>query len=298
MKRATLIWTVVIFVAGLWLLYRTAAGQMSLVYVKDVEVRPERTDVSWINQEKASPRDRGEAGVRLSLSRTVGVWIGALLTLFAFSFLYGDNVAFKLAEAIFVGSSAAYWAVVSFWSGVVGTLGAKLAPDLMRRTLLPGLAATEQLDYFYFIPLVLSVMLLWQLVPWGGWISRWPVAFFIGAYAGMRLVAYFEADFVVQIRSTILPLIVYAADGSFSLWGTLKNITIIFSVMVGLVYFFFSIEHKGVVGHVSRVGIWVLMITFGASFGYTVMGRIALLAARVEFLFDDWLWWIDPGLRR
>jgi hypothetical protein len=40
------------------------------------------------------------------------------------------------------------------------------------------------------------------------------------------------------------------------------------------------------------------MITFGAAFGYTVMGRIALLAGRLEFLFDDWLWLIDPTGRR
>jgi len=40
------------------------------------------------------------------------------------------------------------------------------------------------------------------------------------------------------------------------------------------------------------------MITFGAAFGYTVMGRIALLAGRLEFLLNDWLWLIDPaGLR-
>ncbi len=48
----------------------------------------------------------------------------------------------------------------------------------------------------------------------------------------------------------------------------------------------------------AKVGIWVLMITFGAAFGYTVMGRIALLAIRFEFLLDDWLWLIDPGARR
>jgi hypothetical protein len=28
------------------------------------------------------------------------------------------------------------------------------------------------------------------------------------------------------------------------------------------------------------------------------MGRIALLAARIEFLFDDWLWLIDPTNKR
>jgi hypothetical protein len=40
------------------------------------------------------------------------------------------------------------------------------------------------------------------------------------------------------------------------------------------------------------------MITFGAAFGYTVMGRIALLAIRIEFLLDDWLWLIDPLKQR
>jgi hypothetical protein len=40
---------------------------------------------------------------------------------------------------------------------------------------------------------------------------------------------------------------------------------------------------------VSRVGITFLMIGFGASFGYTIMGRITLLIGRLHFLFYDWL---------
>jgi hypothetical protein len=50
--------------------------------------------------------------------------------------------------------------------------------------------------------------------------------------------------------------------------------------MAGLVYFYFSVEQSGVVGRVSRVGVWVLMIGFGASFGYTVQGRISLAIGR------------------
>ncbi|MCK5331304.1 MAG: hypothetical protein KAK01_07850, partial [Candidatus Marinimicrobia bacterium] len=84
----------------------------------------------------------------------------------------------------------------------------------------------------------------------------------------------------------------------FSFWDSLLNLILILGVLAGLVYFFFSVEHKGFVGKTAKVGIWVLMITFGAAFGYTVMGRIALLAIRLEFLFDDWLWLIDPTLRR
>jgi hypothetical protein len=36
------------------------------------------------------------------------------------------------------------------------------------------------------------------------------------------------------------------------------------------------------------------MVSFGAAFAFTVMGRITLLSERFEFLFDDWLWLIDP----
>jgi hypothetical protein len=31
------------------------------------------------------------------------------------------------------------------------------------------------------------------------------------------------------------------------------------------------------------------MVSFGASYGYTVMARVSLLIGRVMFLLDDWL---------
>ena len=55
---------------------------------------------------------------------------------------------------------------------------------------------------------------------------------------------------------------------------------LLLGLIAGLVYFYFSIEQKGAVGKVSRVGVWVLMIGFGASFGYTVQGRISLAIGR------------------
>jgi hypothetical protein len=54
-------------------------------------------------------------------------------------------------------------------------------------------------------------------------------------------------------------------------------------------YFYFSREHKGFLGVLSRIGILFIMVAFGASFGYTVMARISLLIGRVDFLFADWL---------
>ena len=298
MSRSGWVWTALMVVAGIYLLVRLATGGMGLVYVQDqpVEVQ-EPGQESWSRAVGVDPKRQGEGGVRVSWSRTVGNWLAALFTLCILSFLYGDNPLYKLAEAVFVGVSAAYWMVVGFWTGIVQNLFSKLVPDLIRGSLLPGLPESQEQELIYLVPLLLSVLMLMRLSPVGGWVSRWALAFFIGATAGIRLLGYFQSDFIRQIQSTILPLVVVGTQG-FDFSASIQNLTIVVGVLSCLVYFFFSIEHKGVVGGVSRLGIWFLMITFGAGFGYTVMGRIALMAQRLEFLADDWLWIIDPASRR
>jgi len=67
------------------------------------------------------------------------------------------------------------------------------------------------------------------------------------------------------------------------------TLLLMLGVISVLVYFFFSAEHKGVLGGVSKVGIWFLMVSFGASFGYTVMARESLLIGRIQFLLFEWL---------
>ena len=57
-----------------------------------------------------------------------------------------------------------------------------------------------------------------------------------------------------------------------------------------LIYFFFSKEQDAVTRRVARLGIWFLMISFGAAFGFTVMGRVALLIGRLNFLILDWIY--------
>lgn len=235
---------------------------------------------------------------------SIGIWIGALLTLGILSFLVRDNPFYKVVESILIGVSAAYWMLVAFWSTLVPDLFAKLAPDLVRATMVPGLAVPEHptKDFLLaLVPLGLAVMLLWRLMPKGGWIAVWPLAVVIGTFAGMRLTASIEADFMAQIAATMKPLVATkeivpdattataATTTQFDLSGTVGAILGLVGVVTVLVYFFFSLEHRGVVGRTARVGVWFLMITFGAAFGLTVMGRITLLAGRFEFLFTDWL---------
>ena len=238
-----------------------------------------------------------------SWSETLGLWIAVFFTLAIFSFLYRDNPFYKIAEATVVGVSAAYYMVVGFWDIIVPNLLGKLFPLFVQENFVPGLEAMTA-NWFYIVPAIFSVLMLMRLSPKGAWLSLWTLAFIVGTTAALRMIAYIESDFLSQVRSTIIPLWepVVDADGETniysSIWASIRNFTIILGVLTCLTYFFFSFEHKGAVGKVARFGIWFLMITFGAAFGFTVMGRIALLAARFEFLFNDWLWLIDPDNQR
>lgn len=278
------LWTVIWLCVGLWLLYRAVFLGAGSAYVTELNGR-----VSG-----AAYRDALAGEAEYSLPRTLGVWTSAFLTLCVFSFLYRDNPFYKFSEAIFVGVSAAYWMVVGYWTVIVPNLLGKIWPAWIQSWAVPGMSTVRDDQWWlYLIPLLLGGMLLWRLSPRGAWIARWPLAFIIGSTAGIRLVGFLQADFLSQIRNSIEPVIL-VDNGSLLFWQSVQNLLLVVCVLAALVYFFFSIEHQGVVGRISQVGVWVLMVTFGAAFGYTVMGRIALLAIRFEFLFDDWLWLIDP----
>jgi len=76
--------------------------------------------------------------------------------------------------------------------------------------------------------------------------------------------------------------------GGVAIGPTISAIILIVGVICALIYFFFSKEHTGTFGAASRLGIWFLMVTFGAAFGYTVMARISLLTGRMQYL-GEWL---------
>lgn len=272
---------------------------------EDFATEEQRANViAWTSEKVVDPVEyfADPAGITLSWPKTIGLWIAAFFTLAIFSFLYRDNPIYKFAESCVVGVSAAYWMVVGFWTMIMPNLVGKLAPGFVAANFVPGLEGKDA-DYWYIIPTIFGLLMLMRLSPKGGWLSLWTLGFIVGTTAALRMVHYIESDFLSQMRATVLPLwAIVEVNGQVdyysTIWASLRNLTIVIGVLTCLTYFFFSFEHKGAVGRVARVGIWFLMITFGAAFGFTVMGRIALLAARFEFLFDDWLWFIDPMHQR
>lgn len=197
----------------------------------------------------------------MAISTNIWIWIAALLTLSIYSFLYKDNIFYKIAEKILVGISIGYYLSV-YWHN---TIIAKVYNPIV-----------QDKNFLVIIPLLLGLLMFSRLFKGREYLSRIPIAFVVGTGTGMAVPSSFENLFS-QVGGTM--------PDAF----TVGNIVIIIGVLSTLVYFFFSVEHKGIVGKISRVGITFIMIGFGAAFGATIMARISLFIGRIQFLLRDWL---------
>ena len=201
----------------------------------------------------------------------IGAWLVVLMTLSIFSYLYGDNFFYKSAEHIFVGVSAGYIFAITFWD--------QIYPNLLGRLFPSFIDAGYDFDISYIIPLILGIFMILRLVPSLSWLARISIAYIVGMAAGLKFYVFINSNILFQIRSS-------AIDFSLSYFEIFNQLIILIGVICGLIYFFFSKEHKGTIGKISKLGVYFLMIKFGASFGFAVMGRISLLIGRFDELIE------------
>jgi hypothetical protein len=208
----------------------------------------------------------------MNVSFDIWMWVAGLLSLCIFSFLYKDNPFYKFAEHLFVGVANGYF--------LTFTVHRVLIPNLFN----PLFAG----KLWLVISFIVGILYIMRFVPKVSWLVRIPIAITIGYYSGAYIPAVVQADIVRQIQGTIL------TPQNFQAWhagnmGVVWSVILFIGVLCTLSYFYFSKEHKGILGVTSRIGTIFIMIGFGAAFGYTVMARISLLIGRVQFLLGDWL---------
>lgn len=199
------------------------------------------------------------------MSFELGIWLSALVTIAVYSYLYRENVVYRFAEHIFVGLGAGYQISMG-WNNIRNIAVNPLIND--------G-------DYIQIIPIVLGVLLFTRFLPGSNkWLARIPMAFLVGTGIALSARAAVLAEFVNQIRATIIPL------------NSVNNVLIVFGVIGVLAYFFFAstfTERIPGLKYGSLFGRYVMMAAFGAAFGNGVMGRISLLISRLQFVFGTWL---------
>ncbi len=221
---------------------------------------------------------------------------GVLLTLATFSFLYRDNPFYKIAEHLFVGVSVGYFTIILWYNGLVPTLIDRLwigdSPVPWYSIWDPewwdfNIIGIFRNKWWYLIPATLGVLMWFRFSKKKNWISRYPIAFYLGIATGVAIPVEMQNRVNRQIADTL-----FAPSFAGGFWSGIGEIVIIIGVFSGLFYFFFSVPHRGAFGGVAKTGIHILMIGFGASFGYTVMGRISLFIQRVQYIRD----WVDNSL--
>jgi hypothetical protein len=209
---------------------------------------------------------------------TFAIWVGAFFTLCIFSFLYKDNPFFRFAESVFAGVSLGYYIGQTFDQTIVPNV---IRPLIEQR---PAVLVSWQW-WALIIPILLGVSLYARYIKNIAWAGRFALAIYVGYYAAIEMMQKLQGEVLPQSADTIVKL----TQG----WGQplewFSTLVMTIGVLAVLVYFFFSAEHKGFVGGVSKLGIWFLMVSFGAAFGYTIMGRISILIGRVIFLLGEWM---------
>ena len=188
-----------------------------------------------------------------------------------FSFLYKDNPFFCFIEHLLVGLTTGYLICV-YWFNV-------FVPELI----VPLVQHGTDREAHLWVVVVLCFFWACKFVDRAKDLYRLALAFWLAVDLGLTIPMFMEAKVLAQIAGTV----------TLSLSGGVEEIVghsvLIVGTVAALTYFFFSKEHRGMVGVTAKVGIGVLMVGFGATFSYAILSRIYLLIGRFVFLMRDWL---------
>lgn len=213
----------------------------------------------------------------------IGTLIAAVLTLMVFSYIFGDNVLFRLASHIFVGVAIGYAIIVIIYD----VLLPMLTSGAFAQTALPAL--------------FLAALLLFKARPTQNRLTSslgsLTLAFVLGVGVALAISGALFGTLFPQTSATIVSFYPYdypntEQEQGLVLW--LNNIIIVLGTVGTLFYFTFAVRSQGFLGGLREgvvrffagMGRLMIIFTLGALFANAVSSRMALLIARLQFLFN------------
>lgn len=204
------------------------------------------------------------------MSTDVGIWLSALMTLGLYSYLVKENAFFRFCEHAYMGLSLAHLAVMG-WNNV---------RDM-------GIAPLKKGDLLALIPIALGAALFARWSSKTSWLSRYPLAYLVGTASGITVTGVVEAGIIAQVRGAIQPI--KDLNSLAALVFTVSAISVCFFILGGDSSKPGASPFSKAVGSAQWLGRLVLMVSFGAVFGSTVMARLGLFIPRLQLLFRDWI---------
>lgn len=194
-----------------------------------------------------------------------------LLTLMVFSYLFGDNVLFRIASYLLVGVTAGYAFVI-----IIDTV---LVP-LVFRPLLAGSLGV-------LIPLALGVLLILRLSPRLAVLGKVSIAFLAGVGAALAVSGAVLGTLMPQIRGSIA---LFKPESGFASWA--QGLFVLIGIVSVLAYFQFGAQRRtgeqperpAYLRRLAKVGEWFLMVALGAIFAGVLLAALSALVERVDFI--------------
>jgi hypothetical protein len=202
--------------------------------------------------------------------------IAFFLTLFIFSYLFGDNPLFRLMSYIFVGIVAGY--------GVVLVIYQVIIPRLIN----PLLSGNGGNPILALVALVMSLLLLFKLSARTTNVGVIPMAYLVGVGAAVAIGGAVVGTIFGQARGTID---MFDLQNSAGL-GIIEALILLVGIVSTLIYFHFGAVSKAnqpahrapIMEIISRVGQVYLAISLGALFAGVYAAAITAMIDRLDFI--------------
>jgi hypothetical protein len=211
----------------------------------------------------------------LSIMDLIGALLGLVFTIFIFSYIWGDNVLFRIATHLFVGVAAGYVAVVVIQNIIL--------PQMIH----PFLGSNRNEKIFSILFLILGVLMLTKISPRLNKLGNPATAYLVGVGAATAVGG--------GVIGTIFPQTLSSMN-VFVENNILNALWILVGTLTTLLYFHFSIRRKSSedeepqrpawFGMISKVGEFFIAVTFGALFSGVYLAAIMALIERASFIWN------------
>jgi len=218
----------------------------------------------------------------------VTVLLAGFATLAVFSFLIKENPFYRFFEHLFIGIAAGLGVVVSIknflWPKVLVPL---LGLDIVRYPDGSLSGAYNGWNLLFLAPMAFGLLYYFIYSQRYSWLAKLVIGFSLGASGGIAFKGFFN-EMIPQLSGSFKPLLVFSGP-AFQAGSSLSNAVFVFTLLAVMVYFLFSFRLESrALTRVSLCGRWLMMVSFGAFFGSTIMARMALLVERLQFLINEW----------
>lgn len=223
----------------------------------------------------------------------ITLWIGTLCTLGLYSILYKENEVYRLFEHIYLGLATGFL-IANTWTDVL--LPKWWTPMWGKGDWPPH--GRPNGEWTWILATVVGLFYYLIYSEKLNWLARVVIGFFLGVASGQQFQTFVN-DVWPQVPASFKPLIPHAKTATaaaLNVPDAINNLIFVLILLCVMSYFFFSIEHRSkLLKGASKSGRWMLMFAFGAIFGSTIMGRLALLIDRMDFVINIWGGTLTPS---